>query len=217
MLDAERRAVAARAPDLAALTPGRTGNLSVRRGDRIAITPSGVPYDAITPDAVPVVSTDGERLVGDLDPSSETPMHRGIYGRFDCGAIVHTHSPWATTLALLGEPLPPVHYMLAAAGGRVPVADYATYGTEALAANVVEAMAEADASACILASHGLVATGADLDDALETAVSVESVAQVYCQALALGSPEALSSAEMGRVAEKLAGYGQTPSDDSDEG
>jgi L-fuculose-phosphate aldolase len=212
MLDAERRAVADRAANLAKLTPGRTGNCSVRRGDRLAVTPSGVPYDAIDPGDVPVVSMGGDRLAGSLDPSSETPMHRGIYDRFDCGAVLHCHSPWVTTLAVLREPLPPVHYMLAVAGGRVPLATYATYGTERLAANVVAAMAEVDSEACIIANHGLVATGVDLDDALETATAVESVARVYCQARSVGAPQTLPTTEMERVEEKLDGYGQPASD-----
>ncbi len=107
-------------------------------------------------------------------------MHRGIYRRLEAGAVVHVHSPWVTTLAVLGRPLPPVHYMLALAGGTVPVAEYATYGIAELAANAVEAMAAADATACILANHGLVAytDAPDPAAALETAVAVESVARV---------------------------------------
>lgn len=212
MLDNERREVAERVATLATLTPGRTGNLSARRGDRFAITPSGVPYDRIGPGDVPVVSLDGERLAGEHAPSSETPMHRAIYEQMDAGAVAHTHSPWVTTLAVLGEPLEPVHYMLALAGGTVPVAAYATYGTPELGANAVEAMAAADSRACLLAHHGLVATAADPAAAIETAVAVESVARVYCQARAIGEPEPIDGAEMDRVARKLADYGPDPDD-----
>jgi L-fuculose-phosphate aldolase len=208
MLGAERRAVATRAPDLAGLTPGRTGNLSVRRDDRFAVTPTGVAYDRIVAEDVPVVSLDGERVAGPTAPSSETPMHTAIYREFDAGAIVHTHSPWASTLAILHEPIPPVHYMLALAGTTVPVADYATYGTEDLAKNAVAAMNEADASACLLANHGLLATGEDADAALETAINVEYTARIYCQAKAIGDPVELSAEEMSEVAEKFEGYGQ---------
>ncbi|NHN60745.1 MULTISPECIES: class II aldolase/adducin family protein [Halorussus] len=208
MLGAERRAVATRAPDLASLTPGRTGNLSVRRDDRFAVTPTGVAYDRIDAPDVPVVSLDGERVAGESAPSSETPMHGSVYREFDAGAIVHTHSPWASTLAILHEPIPPVHYMLALAGTTVPVADYATYGTAELAANAVEAMESADAEACLLANHGLLATGDDADDALETAVNVEYTARIYCQAKAFGDPVELSHEEMAAVAEKFEGYGQ---------
>jgi L-fuculose-phosphate aldolase len=208
MLGAERRAVATRAADLKALTPGRTGNLSVRRDDRFAVTPTGVAYDRIEAPDVPVVSLEGEQLGGDAAPSSETPMHTAIYREFDPGAIVHTHSPWASTLAILHEPIPPVHYMLALAGTTVPVADYATYGTEELAEYAVAAMDGADASACLLANHGLLATGEDADSALETAVNVEYTAQIYCQAKALGDPVELDPEEMAAVAEKFEGYGQ---------
>jgi L-fuculose-phosphate aldolase len=208
MLGAERRAVATRAPDLAGLTPGRTGNLSVRRDDRFAVTPTGVAYDRIAAADVPVVSADGEQVAGDTAPSSETPMHSAVYREFDAGAIVHTHSPWASTLAILHEPIPPVHYMLALAGTTVPVADYATYGTAELAGNAVEAMEEADAEACLLANHGLLVTGDDADSALETAVNVEYTARIYCQAKAFGDPAELSREEMAAVAEKFEGYGQ---------
>ena len=208
MLDAERRAVAGGLDRLAALTPGRTGNLSVRRGDRLAVTPSGVAYGEVRAEDVPVVSLEGEVLAGDLDPSSETPMHRAVYDRFDCGAIAHTHSAWATTLAVLNEPVRPVHYMLALAGGEVPVAEYATYGTPELAANAVEALAAAGSRACLLANHGVVATGADAGAALELAEAVEAVARLDCQARALGGGEELPEAELERVAAKFADYGQ---------
>jgi L-fuculose-phosphate aldolase len=207
MLDEERHTVATQVASLQRLTPGRTGNLSVRRGDSVAITPSGARYDQIGPEDVPIVSLDGRHLAGELPPSSETPMHRHIYRRFDAGAIVHVHSPWATTLAVLREPLPPVHYMIALAGDRVPVADYATYGTEALAENAVEAMEAAGSDACLLANHGLVATAGSAASALEVAETVESIARVYCQARAFGSPELLSADEIERTARKLDEYG----------
>ena len=208
MLDAERRAVADELDRLAALTPGRTGNLSVRRGDRFAVTPSGVPYDEVGPGDVPVVTLEGEVVAGALEPSSETPMHRAIYDRLDVGAVAHTHSPWATTLAVLGKPVRPVHYMLALAGGEVPVADYATYGTEALAANAVDAMAGADSRACLLANHGLVATGPDAAGAVEAAEAVEAVAGLDCRARALGGGKVLPEEELDRVAQRFATYGQ---------
>ena len=208
MLDAERRAVADELDRLAALTPGRTGNLSVRRGDRFAVTPSGVPYDEVGPGDVPVVTLEGEVVAGALEPSSETPMHRAIYDRLDVGAVAHTHSPWATTLAVLGKPVRPVHYMLALAGGEVPVADYATYGTEALAANAVDAMAGADSRACLLANHGLVATGPDAAGAVEATEAVEAVAGLDCRARALGGGKVLPEEELDRVTQRFATYGQ---------
>jgi L-fuculose-phosphate aldolase len=208
MFEAGREAVVRGLPTIAALTPGRSGNLSVRDGDRVAITPSGVPYGEIEPADVPVLTIDGTRLHGDLEPSSEVPMHLGIYRELDVGAIAHVHSPWATTLAVLREPLPTVHYMLALAGGEVPVAPYATYGTEALAQNAVDAMSEQDTTACLLANHGLVATGTDVESALETLQAVESTARVYLQARSVGEPAPLGEVAMEAVYDQLESYGQ---------
>lgn len=209
MYDAGRRAVAATVGDLAALTPGRTGNCSVSDGTSVAITPTGVPYDEIGPEDVPVLDLDGERVAGDLDPSSEAPFHLGIYRELNAGAVAHVHSPWATTFAVLGEPIPPVHYMLALAGGEVPVAEYATYGTPDLAASIVTTLEGADRRACLLANHGLVAIGDDPADALEVARAVESTARLYGQARALGDPVTLPDDEIDRVRRKFDSYGQT--------
>lgn len=208
MLDDERRAVARRAPDLASRTPGRSGNLSVRAGDRFAITPSGVPYADMGADDVAVVSIEGERTAGPLVPSSETPMHAAVYRTLDAGAVVHTHSPWATTFAALHQSVPPVHYALARAGGHVPVAEYATYGSAELAANATAAMADAGTTACLLANHGILATGSSLHDAFETLDAVEFTARVAAQATALDDPVTLPADELERVAEKFETYGQ---------
>ncbi|MFB6086089.1 MAG: class II aldolase/adducin family protein [Halodesulfurarchaeum sp.] len=196
-------------PDLAELTPGRTGNLSVRADEMVAITPSGVPYEEIEPGAIPVLSVDGDRIAGSLEPSSETPMHLGIYRSLEVGAIVHVHSPWATTLAVLGEELPPVHYMLAAAGGAVPLAPYAPFGTTELAENAVSAMEEAGTTACLLANHGLIAGGSDVADALETAIAVESTARVYVQASSVGDPVEVSTDEFQDAVARFESYGQS--------
>lgn len=208
MLDEARRSVVRWAPELAARTPGRSGNLSRREGDRFAISPSGVPYADLEAADLPVVTLDGERVAGDREPSSETPLHAAIYRDLDQGAVVHAHAPWATTLATLRHPLPPVHYALARAGGRVPVADYATYGSDELATNAVAAMGEAGTTACLLANHGVVATGADLTAAFETLDAVEFTARVYVQAAGLGEPAVLSAAEIDRVAARFETYGQ---------
>jgi L-fuculose-phosphate aldolase len=207
-LAAERVAVVDHAPALAELTPGRTGNLSVRRGDRFAATPTGVAYDAFDASDVPVVTLDGDVVDGEMAPTSEVPMHTGIYDRLDAGAVVHTHSPWATTLAVLGEELPPIHYMITAVGRTVPVADYAPYGTDELAELAVAAMADADARACILANHGLVVVGEDLPGAVENTVHVESLCRLYCQARAHGEPAELSDDELATVEAKFESYGQ---------
>ncbi|GAB3694878.1 class II aldolase/adducin family protein [Halorubrum pallidum] len=207
-LRAAREAVVEYAPALAELTPGRTGNLSVRDGDAIAVTPTGVPYDAFDAADVPVVSLSGERLAGWMTPSSEVPMHTGIYRHDRPGAIVHTHSPWATTMATLHRKLPPVHYMIVAVGREVPLADYAPYGTEELAANVVGAMAEAGSDAAILANHGLVVTGPDPETAVENARHVEDLCRLYLRASSVGEPHVLTDEQLATVEERFESYGQ---------
>jgi len=210
MLEPERRRVVDRAPVLAGLTPGRTGNLSVRSDDRFAVTPTGVPYDGFDTADVPVVRIeDGEHVAGGMAPSSEVPMHAAIYRREDVGAIVHTHSPWATTMAVRQEELPPIHYMIVAVGKRVPVAEYAPYGTDELAANVVEAMTEADSTACFIENHGLVVTAPDLDTAIEDTIHVESLSRIYLQSFAAGGePTTLSDDQLETVLERFESYGQ---------
>ena len=209
-LEAERDAVVAHAPELARLTPGRTGNLSVRRGDRFAVTPTGVAYDAFGAADVPVVDLDGDQIAGEMEPSSEVPMHRHVYRGHadDPDAIVHTHSPWSTTMAVLREPLPPVHYMIVAVGKRVPVAEYAPYGTEELAANVVAALEEADATACFIENHGLVVVADDVETALENTHHVESLAELYLRARSAGEPTELPEAELDTANEQFETYGQ---------
>ena len=210
MLEPERRRIVERAPALADLTPGRTGNLSVRSAGRFAVTPTGVPYDGFEATDVPVVGVeDGEHLAGEMAPSSEVPMHAAIYRREGVGAIVHTHSPWSTTMAVRREELPSIHYMIVAVGKRVPVAEYAPYGTDELAANVVEAMTEADSTACFIENHGLVVTAPDLDTAVENTVHVESLCRLYLQSLAGGGePTTLSDEQLETVLEQFESYGQ---------
>lgn len=210
ILREERRKIVQQAPSLAGLTPGRTGNISVRRDDRFAVTPTGVAYDAFDIDDVPVVDLEGEQVAGEMLPSSEVPMHRHIYRGHDAdpGAIVHTHSDWSTTMAVLRRELPPIHYMIVAVGKRVPVAKFAPYGTEELAANVVGAMAEAEASATFIENHGLVVVAEDLKTALEHTTHVESLSRLYLQASAVGEPVELDDEALEATIEKFAEYGQ---------
>ncbi|XGI83289.1 class II aldolase/adducin family protein [Halorutilales archaeon Cl-col2-1] len=204
----ERGLVAEASERLSSLTPGTTGNLSLRNDDVFCITPTGVRYDEVDSEDVPVVNFDGEKIEGESEPSSETPMHARIYTDLGSRAIVHVHSPAVTTLGVLREEIPPVHYAVGLAGRSVPVSEYATYGTAELGENVVEAMNEAGSEACILANHGLVATGESLDDALETAVNVEFTAEVYLRARTVGNPVELSDSEMERVIERFEEHGQ---------
>lgn len=208
MLARERVAVVDHAPALSDLTPGRTGNISVRREDHFAATPTGVPYDGFDASDVPVVSLEGDVVDGEMAPTSEVPMHTGIYRRLDAGAIVHTHSTHATALASLGEELPPIHYMITAVGRRVPVAGYAPYGTRELADLVVDAMEDADSQACILENHGLVVVGEDLPTAIENTVHVENLCRVYLLARQYGDPKELTAEQLAAVEKKFESYGQ---------
>jgi L-fuculose-phosphate aldolase len=209
MLEELRAAVATAALSLleAGLVRGTSGNVSARDGDLVAVTPTGVDYRRLDPTSVPVVDLDGRVVDGGLAPSSELPLHLAVYrARPDVGAVVHTHSRSATTFAVLREELPAVHYLLARAGRRVRVAPYATYGTGELAGACVAALA-GDA-AVLLANHGVVAVGPDLDRALLVAEAVEEVAELCWRARCLGTPVVLPDAEMDRVARAFEGYGQ---------
>ncbi|ELY40277.1 class II aldolase/adducin family protein [Natronorubrum tibetense GA33] len=156
-----------------------------------------------------MVGVDGDQRGGAMAPSSEVPMHAAIYRREDVGAIVHTHSPWSTAMAVAHEPLPPIHYMIVAVGKSVPVAEYAPYGTDALAENIVTAMDEADATASFIENHGLVVTASDLETALENTHHVESLARLYLQTRAAGmEPRTLSNEQLETVLEQFESYGQ---------
>jgi L-fuculose-phosphate aldolase len=202
----------AAAMNSAGINANKAGNVSVRcqRGAQagFVITPTGVPYDRLAPeDLVFVRSADGEPT-GALAPSSEWRFHRDILqARLEFGAIVHTHSPAATALACHGRGLPAFHYMVAAAGGvDIRCAPYATFGTQALSDHALAALSER--RACLLAHHGVIACGNDLDAALTLAIEVEHLARIYLQARALGEPPRLPDDEMARVLEKFVLYGQ---------
>jgi L-fuculose-phosphate aldolase len=195
------------------LTVGTGGNLSERRGDRIAVSPSGIPYGDVTPADVPVVDPHGEVIAGDLSPTSETPMHTAIYrAREAVGGVVHTHSPYASTFASLGEPVPPSNYLIAFAGHEVPVAGYAPPGSDELAVMAVETLGE-ECDACLLKHHGVMALGATLADAFETAQMVEHAARVHYQAASIGDPELLDEAELDHLREMFRDYGPQSADE----
>lgn len=190
------------------LSPGRSGNVSARLADGILITPTGLPYGTLTEEQIVFVGDEGERRAGELKPSSEWPMHLAAYrARPGAGAVVHCHSLNATALACAGKPIPAFHYMVAVAGGiDIPVAPYATFGTEALADCVGAALK--DRQAALLAHHGQIACGADLGAALDLAREVENLAAQYCRFLHIGGDALLDDAEMRRVLKKFGSYGQ---------
>ena len=188
------------------LVTGTSGNLSIRVGDVVAITPTGVDYDDLTPEMIPLIDLAGRPVEGDLLPSSELPMHLAIYCRTSARAIVHTHSPYATVLSTLVDELPPVHYLLAQLGGRVRVAPYATYGSEELAQNMIDALN--GRAAVILQNHGTITIGGTLAQAYDRSITLEWLSALYYRARLAGKPHLLGDAEIDRVADKLASYGQ---------
>jgi L-fuculose-phosphate aldolase len=189
------------------LVRGTSGNVSIRRGEAVAVSPTGVPYPQLTPAAVPVLGLDGSLLAGALAPTSELALHLAVYrARPDVAAIVHTHSMFATVFAVLGEPIPPVHYLLARAGGAVPLAPYARYGTAELADACVHALA--DRPAVLLAQHGVLTVGADLAAAMAAAEAVEYVAELAWRARLAGQPRILDAGQLAAAAEAFRAYGQ---------
>jgi L-fuculose-phosphate aldolase len=199
--------LAIRKLDALGMNRGSTGNLSARYGAGMLITPTGMGADDLRAQDMVWVGFDGTRR-GDWQPSSEWHFHQAIYqARPDLQAVVHTHSTYAAALACLRRELPPFHYMIAVAGGdSVPCVPYFLFGTEALSQAVALAMVDRDA--CLLANHGLIAAGANLAKAMKVVQEIESLCQVYLQALAVGEPAVLSKEEMQQVIEKFRSYGQ---------
>lgn len=187
---------------------GKSGNVSARIHGGFLITPSALPYEQTKPRDIVAVDVAGN-ATGGRKPSSEWRFHRDIYAaRPEVAAIVHAHSPFATTLACLDRGIPPFHYMVAVAGGRdIRCAPYATFGTQTLSDAAVAALD--GRRACLLAHHGMIAAGASLGTALALAVEVETLAEMYWRALAIGEPALLSADEMTTVVEKFDRYRAT--------
>jgi L-fuculose-phosphate aldolase len=196
-----------RAMTTARLNTGTTGNASVRVGEGMLITPSGVPPEACTAADIVHVAGDGTPR-GALAPSSEWRMHADVYARrAEAGAIVHAHAPFATALACQRTEIPPFHYMIARFGGStVRCARYATFGTQALSDHVAAAIA--DRSACLLANHGMLVFGRDLPHAMALASEFEALCEQYWRTLQLGPPVLLSATEMAEVVERFSWYGK---------
>lgn len=213
MIPAERgirmRLVAA-ARRLAAVgsNAGTSGNLSARIEQGYIITPSALPYDTMHPEDLVFMGFDWTHGGGQRTPSSEWRIHRDLYAkRPEVAAVVHAHSPYATTLACLRRGIPAFHYEVALAGGAdIRCGDYATFGTQALSDAALRALE--GRRACLLANHGSVAVGATVEAALELAEKVEALARMYWQALQVGEPVLLDEVEMARVVEKYATHGR---------
>ncbi|MEU6475900.1 class II aldolase/adducin family protein [Streptomyces sp. NPDC047017] len=190
------------------LVVGTSGNVSVRVGDTVLVTPSGVPYDRLTPDDVTGVALDGRQVLGTLVPTSELPMHLAIHRTTDARAVVHTHAVHATAVSTLVTELPLVHYMAGALGGPVRVAPYATYGTEELAGNMLRALA--GRSGCLLRNHGTVTHGATLDQAYDRTAQLEWMCRLWLTASSVPglTPSLLTAEQLAQAQERLRGYGQ---------
>ena len=188
------------------LTVGTSGNLSVRSGDLIAITPSGVVYDDLTPETVCVIDLAGTVVEGDLEPSSEVPMHTAVYQATDAGAVVHSHPMYCTALSVTMDEVPPVHYMLALLGGPVRVAPYARFGSPELARGSVEAMV--DRTGVLLRNHGATTYGPTLAKAYTRSVYLEWVCRLYHQAKQIGEPTLLTPEQLKEVGKVIDSYGQ---------
>jgi L-fuculose-phosphate aldolase len=188
------------------INQGTSGNISLRHGEGMLITPTSVPYDAMHADQIVFMTLDDAPAEGQR-PSSEWRFHRDILkARPEVNAVVHAHPPYSTILAIMGMEIPPVHYMIACAGGdTIPCAPYATFGTEELSRHAVAALE--DRSACLLAHHGMIAIGNSLAKAMWLAVEVEALARQYHGCLQIGTPPVLSKAEIENVGARMAGYG----------
>ena len=191
------------------LNQGTSGNISLRCRDGLLITPTSLPYDQMTPDDIVFLGMDG-RTEGQNKPSSEWRFHRDIMkAKPEAAAIVHTHAIYSTIIAIMGLEIPPLHYMVAIAGGStIPCAPYATFGTEELSVHAVAALK--DRAACLLEHHGMIATGPTLDKAMWLAVEVETLARQFHGCLQIGGPRLLPAEEIENVRQRMKTYGHRP-------
>jgi L-fuculose-phosphate aldolase len=188
------------------INQGTSGNVSARWKDGLLISPSGLPYDEMSPDDIVFLRMDGT-YDGEIRPSSEWRFHRDIMrSRPEVNAVVHAHPTYCTVLAIRGMEIPALHYMIAVAGGpNVRCAPYATYGTEELSRNALQALE--GRSCCLLANHGMIATGDSLKKAMWLAVELETLARQYVLSLMIGGPNLLTDEEIGNVIERFKDYG----------
>jgi L-fuculose-phosphate aldolase len=211
-LEEQREQVAAASRRLAAegLTPGTAGNVSARHDELVAISPTGAVLANLQAEDVPVVDLDGNRVDGSLAPTSELGLHLGVYRRYDAGAVVHTHAPMATAIAcVLKEELPCVHYQMLVLGGSVRIAPYRTFGTDALAEAVLQALE--GHTAALMANHGALAYGNDMEGAVDNMLLLEWACGVYWHAAQIGKPRVLGREQLDAVVEQFINlqYGTT--------
>jgi L-fuculose-phosphate aldolase len=209
VLDREREQVASACARLAGegLVVGTAGNVSLRAGDHVVVTPTGGVFGEMRAEEMPVVDLQGEQVDGELAPTSELGLHLALYDRMDAGAVVHTHAPFATAVSCVVDEMPAVHYQMLQVGGSLRVAPYATFGSEELAQNVERALE--GRTACLMQNHGMVNYGHEIEYAVESALLVEWACRLYWTARAIGTPSALSDEQLQDVAAQVVrlGYG----------
>ena len=206
--DTEREALADACRRLASdgLVIGTAGNVSVRAGEQVVVTPTGCTFESVSPDDMSVVELDGSEVVEGPEPTSELGLHLGVYGALDwAGAVVHTHSPMATAVGCVVDELPPIHYAMLALGGSVRVAPYATFGTEELHAHVLSALE--GRTAALMKNHGTLNCGASLEAALDGALLLEWACSLYWHAAQIGEPSVLSEEQLADVARQVQEFG----------
>lgn len=192
------------------LVVGTAGNVSVKVGDLVAISPSGVEYEDMTAADVVVTDLDGNTVEGDLKPSSELPLHLSVYAATDAGAITHNHAAASTALGLVVTEVPASHYYSAMFGGAIRVAPYATFGTDQLAINVAEALK--DRQGALMSNHGAITIGPTLPKALSLLPYLEYICEIHLRAAATGlEVKVLSDQLMDEAGALIKGYGQQPS------
>jgi L-fuculose-phosphate aldolase len=179
------------------LAVGAAGNMSVRVGDLVAITPSGIRYSEMVPAEICVVTLTGDEVEASETPSSELPMHLAVYAATNAAAVVHTHSAEVIALSTASDELPAVHYAIAGLGGPVRVAGYTRFGSAGLADAAVAALA--GRSGAMLENHGAICYGRTLTEAYDRALLLEWLARVYRLACSYGQPRILTQAELDEV------------------
>jgi L-fuculose-phosphate aldolase len=211
MLERERSRVAAASRRLAdeGLVLGTAGNISERAGDRVAITPTGAVLADLQGEDIAVVDLDGNHLDGELAATSEITLHLGVYRRYESGAVVHTHPPIGTALSCVLDEVPVIHYQMLSLGGAIRVAPYATFGTPELAELTLDALAER--TGALMANHGSITHGPDLDFAVAQSLLLEWACELYWRAAAIGPPRVLGADAQQAVIDHVArrGYGST--------
>jgi L-fuculose-phosphate aldolase len=196
----ERVAAASREIGISGLAPGAAGNVSARSGEHVVITPRGCRLNVATAEELVVLTSDGERVEGTRNASSEHALHLGIYAQTRAGGVVHTHSHFATVLSTLVDVLPAIHYSIAGLGGEVRVAEYATFGSEELARNVIDALD--GRSAALLRNHGAVTIGSTVEHAMQRAFTLEWLCSLAFHANLYGTPSVVPAEELERVVEQ---------------